>query len=141
MTAGRVLVALLTAHVALGVVRLPGKVWLRRTDEIAEYRRHGAARYLLDSAQLSGADQLEWLLANTPEDCIVLWKWPCTGALEFSSALLAPRLVVDERTVPAGAARHLDRPLARGTPPGSADEGVIVLQGTDEGGLRLHVRR
>ena len=134
-----VLVALLVLHVAFGVARLPGRVWMRRIDEVAEYRTKGAVRFLLDSAQLGGAAELEWLLANTPPDSVILWRWPADGALEFAAALLAPRLVVDDRALPGGDSTFAGRDVARGTVPSGAT-GLITVQGTDDGGLRLLVR-
>lgn len=134
-----VLLVLLSLHVGLGLVRLPGKVWLRRVEEVADYRAKGAARFLLDSAQLGGAAELEWLLANTDPDSVVLWRWPADGALEFTGALLAPRLVVDDRVVPDGATTFAGRRIATGTVP-SGEHGLITVQGTDDGGLRLTVR-
>lgn len=133
------LLALLSLHVGLGLLRLPGKVWTRRVEEVADYRAKGAARFLLDSAQLGGAAELEWLLANTEPDRVILWRWPADGALEFTGALLAPRLVVDERAVPADAATFAGRRIATGTLP-SGEHGQIIVQGTDDGGLRLTVR-
>lgn len=136
---GIVLLALLFLHLAIGIGRLPGKVWARRLHEIEQYRQQGAARFLLDSAQLGGTDVLEWLLANTADDSVVLWRWPADGALEFAAALLAPRLVVDDREVPGGATTFAGRQIASGTVP-SGERGLITIQGTDDGGLRLVVR-
>ncbi len=136
---GAVLLLLLLAHLALGVARLPGKVWSRRCAEIEGYRQQGAARYLLGSARLDGAAAIEWLCANVPPDAAVQWRLPADGALEFVAALIAPRLCVDERHVPAGAESYAGRPLARGTIPGGAT-GAIVVQGTEAGGLVLRVR-
>lgn len=133
------LLALLGAHLALGALRVPGKVYGRRIADVEAYRRDGAARFLLDSARLGGADELEWLLAHTADDCVVLWRWPADGALEFAAALLAPRLVVDERKVAPGTVRFAGRPIAVGSAPDGAT-GQLVLQGTDGGGLRLTAR-
>lgn len=133
------LLALLGAHIALGVARIPGKVIGRRVDEIEQFRDQGPARYLLGRAQLDGADEIEWLLENTDEDCVVLWRWPAKGALEFVAALIAPRLLVDERHVPEGATRFDGRPIAAGTLP-SGRSGQIVVQGTEQQGLLLTTR-
>ena len=138
-TAAKVAIALLLAHVALGTARLPGKVCARRFEMIDDYRKEGAAAFLLGDAKLGGAAELEWVLANTPERCVVLWRWPADGALEFAGALLAPRLVVDERDVPRGATTFAGLPIATGTVP-SGEHGLIMLQGTDDHGLRLLAR-
>jgi len=132
----RILAALLIAHVALGLARLPGKVVGRRINETKAYREQGAARFLLASAHIGGADELEWLLEHTDERCVVLWRWPAKGALEFASALLAPRLVVDERLVPRDAVQFAGRPIAHGTVP-AGTTGRILLQGTEDRGLLL----
>ena len=128
------LAALLGAHLLLGIARLPTRVWARRIAEVDAYREQGAARYLLASAHLSGADEIEWLLANTSPASVVLWRWPADGALEFVASLLAPRLLVDERSVAADATTCLGRAIARGS------GGRIVVQGLDGGGLRIHGR-
>ncbi|MFK7739535.1 MAG: hypothetical protein AB8H80_04360 [Planctomycetota bacterium] len=140
---GTVLLAVLLAHIALGVARIPGKVYGRRMDDIASYKRQGAARFLLTSAKLEGAEVYEWLLANTAVDSVLLWRWPNQGALEFASTLLAPRLVVDERQVAADAMQFAGRKIARAAldgAPANAAKGQLVLQGTDGGGLVLTTR-
>jgi len=130
------LLALLGAHLAIGIIRLPTRVIGRRLDEIELYQQKGAARFLLDDAKIQGADEIEWLLANTDKDCVVLWRWPCDGALEFAAALLAPRLIVDERKVSRGDTTFAGRNIAVGTTP-SGEHGLITLQGTTTNGLRL----
>lgn len=134
----KVLLLCLGGHLLLGLLRLPGRVIGRRIDEIEAYRREGAPQFLLRSARLGGAEAIEWLQRNVPPDAAVLWRWPADGALEFVPALLAPRLLVDERQVPPGATECAGRPLARGTLPDGAT-GVIVVQGTSDGGLVLRV--
>jgi len=123
------LLALLAAHVLLGAARLPGKVWARRLGDIAAYRDLGAARYFLDDGHLHGAGAIEWLLANTPPDAVVLWRGDSKGALEFAPALLAPRLVVRDDACPPHASRHLDRPLARLGGNGRQQGPVLALVG------------
>lgn len=135
----KLLIVLLGAHVVLGVTRVPGKVIGRRLDEIAAYREHGAAAFLLSRARLDGADELTWLLEHTDEQSVILWRWPADGALEFTSALLAPRLVVDERLVPGDATMFAGRPVASGVVPSGA-RGAVVVQGTSDGGLTLTAR-
>ena len=134
MKAGTILVGLLLAHVALGVGRLPGKVWQRRLDEVDSYREQGAPHFLLSRAQLGGADEIAWLCENLPEQCVVLWRWPADGALEFVAAQIAPRLLVDERLVPDDATTFAGLPIATGK------NGRIVAQGTEDLGLILHGR-
>lgn len=137
--AGLVVLILLGAHLAIGIGRMPSRVIGRRLDEIEQYREMGAARYLLENAKIQGADELEWVLANTDENSVILWRWPSDGALEFAAALLIPRLVVDERKVPVGATSFAGRDIATGTTP-SGERGLITLHGTDTEGLRLTTR-
>ena len=66
----KLLVGLLGAHVALGVARVPGKVYGRRLDEVAAYREQGAAAFLCGRARLGGADALTWLLEHTDEQSV-----------------------------------------------------------------------
>lgn len=113
LTGKTLLLALLGAHVVLGMLRLPGKVWARRLDEIATYQQKGPAGFFLDTAHQHGAEVVEWLLANTPPDAVVLWRGESKGALEFVPSLIAPRLLVREQSASHGSARYLDRPLAR----------------------------
>ena len=134
-----VLLGLLGAHLAIGIARMPSRVIARRLDEIEQYQQVGAARFLTTSAKLHGADELEWVLNNTPPDCVVLWRWPAKGALEFAAALLAPRLIVDSRKVPQGATQFAGRPIAVGTTP-LGEHGLITMQGTESKGLRLTAR-
>lgn len=136
---GIVALTLLGAHLLLGVGRVPGKVYGDRFDEIERYRDNGAATFLMTGAVPNGPAEIDWLREHTPERCVLLWRWPADGALEFAAALLGPRLVVDERVVPAGATTFLDLPIATGELP-SGERGQLVLQGTDDGGLRLTVR-
>lgn len=137
--AGIALLVLLAVHLAIGIGRIPNRVIGRRVDDIQNYRVKGAARFLLEDAKLEGASQLDWVLANTDEFSVILWRWPCVGALEFAASLLTPRLIVDERDVPVGATTFAGRDIAIGTTP-SGEHGLITLLGTDTAGLRLTTR-
>jgi hypothetical protein len=130
---------LVAAHLVLVAARLPGRVWARRVDDVAAYRERGAPHFLLEGAKRDGAADLAWLLRAAPPDSVVLWRWPADGALEFVAALLAPRLLVDERAVPPDATAHAGRPLAQGTLP-DGTHGVLVVQGTAAEGLVLTTR-
>jgi hypothetical protein len=131
-------VALLALHLALGIARIPDRVFARRAADIARYREEGAARFLLGNARLGGADVIEWLQRRVkPGDC-VLWRGDSQGAMEFVPALLAPVVVVAETAVPAGAAHYRNRPLLRAElPDGRA--GVVVVVGRRDA-LALEVR-
>lgn len=137
--ASMLLLALVFGHLAIGIGRLPARVFGRRLDEIELYQHKGAARFLLEDAGLQGAVELEWVLDNTDKRSVILWRWPSKGALEFAAALLAPRLIVDERKVPAGDTQFAGRRIATGTTP-SGEHGLITLHGTSAGGLRLTTR-
>ena len=125
---GLALAILLGAHVAVGIARIPSKVWGERADEIARYRDVGAVRFHLDNRERSGADAVQAVLDRSPENAVVLWRGEWRGALEFAPALLAPRLVVDERYCPKDATSLWDRPLARGRL-ADGSEGILVLVG------------
>lgn len=129
---------LLGGHLALGIARLPDRVFARRAADIQRYRDAGAAKFLLGNAQLGGADEIVWLQANVrPGDC-VLWRGEAQGAMEFVPAMLAPALVIGEHAVVAGERSYRGRPLTRGTLPDGRD-GVVVVEGCRDH-LRLHVR-
>jgi hypothetical protein len=129
---------LLVVHLAVAALRLPAKVCGRRADDVAAYRA-GPAKFLLDGAKLAGGADLAWLLQHAPPDSVVLWRWPCDGAVEFAPALLTPRLCVDERAVPPGATEYQGLPLARGALP-DGTRGTFVVVGTTNEGLELRVR-
>lgn len=127
----RVLVALVAAHLALGLARVPTKVWAKRLGEIAEYRARGPVRYHLDNAHHQGAGAVEWLLDHTPEDAVVLWRGQWKGAFEFASALLAPRLLVHESFAPRAdePAPGLPAPARGPLPDGRTGTFVLVATG------------
>lgn len=129
---------LLGGHLALGIARLPDRVFARRAADIERYRSEGAAKFLLGNAKLRGAEELEWLQANVqPGEC-VLWRGDAQGAMEFVPALLAPALVIGEHAVASGGRSYRGRPLARGTLP-DGRHGTVVVEG-HRGHLVLHVR-
>jgi hypothetical protein len=135
---------LLAAHLAFGLLRIPGKVISRRGDDIDRYRREGAARFLLDNARLSGAETIEWLCTNVPANAVVLWRGESRGPFEILAGLIAPRLLVAEGSVgPAARQWHSpgglgDRPLASGTLP-DGRSGILVVEAREQG-LTLQVR-
>jgi hypothetical protein len=125
---GLALAVLLGAHVAVGIARIPSKVWGERAEEIARYRDAGAVRFHLDNRERRGADAVQAVLDQSPENAVVLWRGAWRGALEFAPALLAPRVLVHELSCAPDAASLWDRPIARGR---LADgrAGVLVLVG------------
>ncbi len=141
-----VCIAVLAAHVALVLCRIPGKVYGKRADEIARYRAEGAAHFAFSSAGFSGAEVIEWLCAHVPRDHVVLWRGETKGPFEVLAGLIAPRLLVAQEVVPAdatcypiqGATPGATRPLAHGTLP-DGRSGVLVVEAHAEG-LALHVR-
>lgn len=129
---------LLGGHLALGIARLPDRVFARRAADIERFRTEGAAKFLLGNAKLGGADEIAWLQANVqPGDC-VLWRGEAQGAMEFVPALLAPALLVGELAVASGGRSYQGRPLLRGTLP-DGRQGTIVVEGCRDH-LLLHVR-
>ena len=134
----RVLWLVLLAHVVWCVGRIPGVVFGKRIEEVREFRQQGDIRYLLARNALEGAEQIEWLRANTPELCAILFRGTRRGSLEFAAALLWPReLCAIERI--ASDQNYVDgKPLARGKLPGKG-EGVLVLVARDHG-LDLELR-
>jgi hypothetical protein len=120
---------LVAVHVAWGVLRVPGRVWGERLDDIADYRETGAVRYFLGREGENGdrsAAALEWLLRHSPPASVVLWRGESRGEFERASGLLAPRWLVPVTHVPANAREFLGRPIAAGA------EGIAVLVGKVE---------
>jgi hypothetical protein len=135
---------LLALHLALGMLRIPGKLYGRRAEEIARYRSEGAAGYLLGNARLHGAPVIDWLRANVPADAVVLWRGDAKGPFEILAGLIAPRLLVAEGMVAADATSWCPpgepggRPLARG-PLADGSSGIVVVEARADG-LALQVR-
>lgn len=120
--------ALLGAHVLWCAARVPGRVIARRADDVASHRQLGRARFLLTRPGVAGADAVEWLLANVPDDAVVLWRGDSKGALEFAPALLRPRLLVAEAACAPEAREHRGRRLATRRD-AAGTERVLVLEG------------
>lgn len=134
----RILVVVLLAHVGLGIARLPGVVFARRWQDVADFHARGAAGWFLDGSPLHGADVVQWVLANVPPDGAVLCRGDSKGVLEFVPGLIAPRLLVREHLVAATAREHAGRPLAgRGEADGTWRRIVVVADGDT---LRLEGR-
>jgi hypothetical protein len=123
----RLLGALVLAHVAWGLARVPTRVVARRLDEVEQFRRSGAIDHFLATRHLQGADAVAWVRDRTGPDAVVLWAGDAGGALEFAPAMLAPRLLVDERSCAHGQTTYAGRPIATGTL--GATTGRIVLVG------------
>ncbi|MHC5063874.1 MAG: hypothetical protein ACYTG5_07855 [Planctomycetota bacterium] len=132
------LLLILIGHVLWGAVRIPSRVYERRLDKIGEYLDRGPALYHLDNDHRKGGDIIEKLLAETSEDCVILWRGNWKGVVEFIPFLIAPRLLVEAGRVPAGADQYLDRPIARGAL-ASGETGVYVIVGLGES-LELELR-
>lgn len=109
----RILAALVVVHIVWGLARVPGKVLARRVDDVATYRANGGPAFFLSDKGLRGAAAIEWVLANTPAECVVLWEGDPMGSLEFAPVLLAPRLVVHAKVCPPTQERYAGLPVAR----------------------------
>lgn len=132
------LIALLGIHIIWGAARIPGKVYGKRFERIRHYLEVGGPAYHLDNDYRQGAAEVRLLLAETDENCILLWRGEWRGSLEFVPALIAPRLLVAENTCPADATDLFGRPLGQGQ---LADgrNGIFVLVG-GENRLNLELR-
>ena len=123
-----VCMVLVLAHIVWGLARLPGRVVQRRLADVQQYREGGDAAYLLPGAPAAGSDAIAWVRANTPAECVVLWRGEPMGALEFAPTLLAPRLIVEARLCPPTNQTYAGLPVARGTRDGRS--GTVVLVAT-----------
>jgi len=128
---------LVLLHAVWGAARIPGKVVMRRVDDVREYRRAGAASFLFDKNRLRGAEVVAWLSEHTQENAVVLFDGPRLGAMEFPPALLAPRLFVATRHCDPSNETFVGRPVARGEINGRRGAVVVV---SDRSSLRLEVR-
>ena len=62
---------LVLLHAIWGVVRIPGKVVMRRVSDVRDYQQEGAAHYFFSNGRLVGAEAITWLRENTPEQSVV----------------------------------------------------------------------
>ncbi len=121
------LCAILLGHILWGSIRIPGRVYGRRMDNIERYLESGAPAYHLGNNHRQGARIIEKLLAETSPDAVILWRGEWKGCVEFVPLLIAPRLLVEDWRVPADARQFLDRPIARGElAPGLAGSFVLI---------------
>lgn len=128
---------LVLLHAIWGVVRIPGKVVMRRVSDVRDYQQEGAAHYFFSNGRLVGAEVITWLRENTPEQSVVLYDGPRLGAMEFPPALLAPRLFVSIKHCDPASESFAGRPIARGEIGGL--RGTVVVR-ADRGSLRIEVR-
>ncbi|MFQ5504799.1 MAG: hypothetical protein ACE5F1_08395 [Planctomycetota bacterium] len=127
----RVQQALLLAfvvHLGIGVLRIPGKAYVKRLRQIQEYRQKGQVRYFMERFGSDTVDTMNWILENTPEDSVLLFRGSWRIAMEFVPALIHPRLLYAEDAVSPGASEVHGRPIARGLHPG-VGRGQLVLVG------------
>ena len=134
----RVAIALLIVHIAVGVARIPSKVWGERQDAISHHHEVGAARYHVGNEHHFGADVIERILGDSQEDTVVLWRGEWKGAMEFAPALLAPRLLIPAGKCPKDATSWRGHDLAT-VRNSSGDLVVPVLVGTGAG-IELELR-
>ena len=106
------LLVVLVGHLLLGLLRIPHAVVNKRGDEIALHGKVGHVSYLLDTKHHKGAAQVEWLLANTPEDSVILWRGEYKGSFELVAHLVYPRLLYEESRVAPGVDTIHDRKVA-----------------------------
>jgi hypothetical protein len=127
---------LIVAHAIWGIARIPGKVVMRRVDDVMSYRQDGPARFLFRKNGLAGAEVIAWLRQNTPEQSVVLFDGPRLGAMEFPPALLAPRLFVSTQHCDPASETFVGRPVARGEIDGRT--GAVVVHSARDS-LRVEV--
>lgn len=131
------LIAAVAVHVIFVIVRVPHSVFGRRSKDISDHAERGAVRFHLDNKHRQGAAAVEWILANVPEDGVVLSQGELRGALEFVPVLIWPRLLV-RSAVPKSAREFAGRPIARRRRE-DGHEGQVVLIGLGDA-LELAVR-
>ena len=85
---------LVTAHLLLGLARLPGKVFDRRLEEVAVFQKTGPESWFFRGDSLQGGEVITWIRENTPRACVISWEGERLGAMEFAVALLSPRFFV-----------------------------------------------
>ncbi len=85
---------LVAAHLLWGLVRLPGKVFDRRAEEVVLYQKTRPEQWFLRGDALQGAEVITWLRENTPPSCVIAWQGERLGVMEFAVGLLSPRYFV-----------------------------------------------
>ncbi len=132
------LACLLGGHILWGALRIPGRVYGKRLQQVRHYQQVGGPGYHLDNRHRQGAELLRLLLAETSPDCILLWRGDTRGAIEFVPPMIAPRLLVAEDACPVNATHLFERPLAHGML-ADGSSGIFVLVG-DGDRLSLELR-
>jgi len=106
------LLLLVTAHLLVGLARIPHAVFGKRAAEAARYEQVGRVRYLLDTKYHQGWQEVEWLLQNTPANSVILWRGEYKGSFELAADLVFPRLLYEASRVQPGITTIYDRPVA-----------------------------
>ncbi len=106
------LLLLLAGHLLFGIGRIPHGVFGKRQTEAAFYHRVGRGRYLLEARDYQGWHAVEWLLRNTPEKSVILWRGEAKGSFELVADLVFPRLLYDASRVRPGTDTVLGLPIA-----------------------------
>jgi len=122
------MLCLLGIHIGWGAARIPGRVYGKRFKQIREYLQHGGPAYHLDNRHRQGAAQVQFILDQTEENSLLLWRGEAHGCMEFVPPLIAPRLLVSEDTCPPNATHMFGRPLAQGKL-ADGSSGVLVMVG------------
>jgi hypothetical protein len=104
--------AALAAHLAMGLGRVPASVFGKRLAEVSAWQCEGPAHYLFRTTSLTGVGAVDELLRVTPADAVIVWRGETKGPMEFAAALLWPRLLIAEQSLPADATRWQGRPVA-----------------------------
>lgn len=135
----RIVVVLALAHVVWGAFRLPGKAVQRRREDIARYEELGPVDYFLKSPGWRGREAIDFVLAHSEPESVVLYDGKTQGAIEFVPGALAPRLLVAVSAMPTGAVASTwaGLPIARARL--GERKGAIVIV-ADETGLHVEVR-
>ena len=112
----RVVLLLLVAHLAFGGIRVFHAAYAKRYRTVQKWRSQGEVAYHFGDKQEKARRVTEWLLAEMPEDQVVLYSGEGRGSMQILAALIAPRLLVHARSVPAGAERAAGRTIFTGRP-------------------------
>ena len=96
---GTLLLVVLLAHLVFGLARIPHSVVGKRLAERRSHDERGRVRYLLDTKHHKGAAAVQWILDNTVENSVFLWRGEYRGSFELVAQLIFPRLLYEESRI------------------------------------------
>ena len=94
MSARRVVIVLLVAHLAYGVARLVQSGYVERVREVGEWRDTDPVGWHFRNAEPETQRIARWVVDNLPADQALLYEGEVRGGLQLLAGLIAPRVLL-----------------------------------------------